>query len=200
MIKDCGDAPNVPTQQGDLHFGRVAFERVHVRERAGIEAGQPGNLLLDDRIGSPRPSRERNHQRRFELVEDIAPNSQRIDDDPLLRQELDVVQPAKCCGIRRRYGRYLRRGRVDGTSREGRARRGCAKRRAMDCNEGRVGRWSLTLLTKIKANGAQGRNRTTDTAIFSRMLYQLSYLGAECWYKSSELPAKPGRPAECRAL
>ena len=29
-----------------------------------------------------------------------------------------------------------------------------------------------------KANGAQGRNRTTDTAIFSRMLYQLSYLGA----------------------
>ena len=28
-------------------------------------------------------------------------------------------------------------------------------------------------------DGAQGRNRTTDTAIFSRMLYQLSYLGAE---------------------
>ena len=28
------------------------------------------------------------------------------------------------------------------------------------------------------AGGAQGRNRTTDTAIFSRMLYQLSYLGA----------------------
>ena len=28
-----------------------------------------------------------------------------------------------------------------------------------------------------KGNGAQGRDRTTDTAIFSRMLYQLSYLG-----------------------
>ena len=26
-------------------------------------------------------------------------------------------------------------------------------------------------------NGAQGWNRTSDTAIFSRMLYQLSYLG-----------------------
>ena len=26
-------------------------------------------------------------------------------------------------------------------------------------------------------DGAQGRNRTTDTAIFSRMLYHLSYLG-----------------------
>ena len=28
-----------------------------------------------------------------------------------------------------------------------------------------------------RGDGAQGRNRTTDTAIFSRMLYQLSYLG-----------------------
>ena len=28
-----------------------------------------------------------------------------------------------------------------------------------------------------RMNGAQGRNRTTDTAIFSRMHYQLSYLG-----------------------
>ncbi len=26
-------------------------------------------------------------------------------------------------------------------------------------------------------DGAQGRSRTADTAIFSRMLYQLSYLG-----------------------
>ena len=29
----------------------------------------------------------------------------------------------------------------------------------------------------VVLNGAQGRDRTTDTAIFSRMLYQLSYLG-----------------------
>ena len=29
----------------------------------------------------------------------------------------------------------------------------------------------------ILKNGAQSRNRTSDTAIFSRMLYQLSYLG-----------------------
>jgi hypothetical protein len=29
----------------------------------------------------------------------------------------------------------------------------------------------------LAPNGAQGRDRTTDTAIFSRMLYQLSYLG-----------------------
>src|SRR5579864_4941847 len=34
------------------------------------------------------------------------------------------------------------------------------------------------------AHGAQGRDRTTDTAIFSRMLYQLSYLG---------VPQKPER-------
>ena len=30
----------------------------------------------------------------------------------------------------------------------------------------------------LEGDGAQGRDRTTDTAIFSRMLYQLSYLGA----------------------
>ena len=35
----------------------------------------------------------------------------------------------------------------------------------------------LLYLTVKRRNGAQGRNRTTDTAIFSRMLYQLSYLG-----------------------
>ena len=28
-----------------------------------------------------------------------------------------------------------------------------------------------------KVGGAQGRDRTADTAIFNRMLYQLSYLG-----------------------
>ena len=32
-------------------------------------------------------------------------------------------------------------------------------------------------MRRERGNGAQGRNRTTDTAIFSRMLYQLSYLG-----------------------
>ncbi len=43
-----------------------------------------------------------------------------------------------------------------------------------------------------KENGAQGRNRTTDTAIFSRMLYKLSYLGAPgasrrpCWWGDIE--------------
>jgi hypothetical protein len=34
--------------------------------------------------------------------------------------------------------------------------------------------------------GAQGRNRTTDTMIFSHVLYQLSYLGI------------PGRPLKNR--
>ncbi len=34
-------------------------------------------------------------------------------------------------------------------------------------------------------NGAQDWNRTSDTAIFNRMLYQLSYLGAGDWPKRS---------------
>jgi hypothetical protein len=33
------------------------------------------------------------------------------------------------------------------------------------------------ILDFVAIIGAQGRDRTTDTAIFSRMLYQLSYLG-----------------------
>jgi hypothetical protein len=40
--------------------------------------------------------------------------------------------------------------------------------------------------------GAQGRNRTTDTVIFSHVLYQLSYLGAD--------PLQQGGGAERGAL
>ena len=38
----------------------------------------------------------------------------------------------------------------------------------------------------MRSYGAQGRNRTTDTVIFSHVLYQLSYLGAvrRTWRKS----------------
>jgi hypothetical protein len=43
----------------------------------------------------------------------------------------------------------------------------------------------------MRMSGAQGRNRTTDTVIFSHVLYQLSYLGAG--------PAGPGAGRE-RAL
>jgi hypothetical protein len=40
---------------------------------------------------------------------------------------------------------------------------------------------ALSAATNIdeRENGAQGRDRTTDTVIFSHVLYQLSYLGAE---------------------
>src|SRR5579864_7717274 len=42
-----------------------------------------------------------------------------------------------------------------------------------------------------RSDGAQGRDRTTDTAIFSRMLYQLSYLG---------IPVKPATQLEGAAV
>jgi hypothetical protein len=58
-----------------------------------------------------------------------------------------------------------------------------------------------------KMLGAQGRNRTTDTAIFSRMLYQLSYLGMSRsrWYGPASRrvivgpkgPVYSLRPASC---
>jgi hypothetical protein len=36
---------------------------------------------------------------------------------------------------------------------------------------------SISALAENLKNGAQGRNRTTDTCIFSAVLYRLSYLG-----------------------
>jgi hypothetical protein len=38
-------------------------------------------------------------------------------------------------------------------------------------------------------NGAQGRNRTTDTVIFSHVLYQLSYLGLHLGVSMRQSPA-----------
>ena len=49
----------------------------------------------------------------------------------------------------------------------------------------------------IDSNGAQGRNRTTDTAIFSRMLYQLSYLGAAGAASSGEAAVIEERHSHC---
>jgi hypothetical protein len=51
-----------------------------------------------------------------------------------------------------------------------------------------AGRRDLVLFQKLaRKNGAQSRNRTSDTAIFSRMLYQLSYLGPDGAKASSEV-------------
>ncbi len=50
-----------------------------------------------------------------------------------------------------------------------------------------------------RGNGAQGRNRTSDTAIFSRMLYQLSYLGPCAARRPPERGreiAEPARPVQ----
>ena len=38
------------------------------------------------------------------------------------------------------------------------------------------------MIKAIRRNGAQGRIRTTDTRIFSPLLYQLSYLGTGLLY------------------
>ena len=44
-------------------------------------------------------------------------------------------------------------------------------------------------------DGAEGRNRTADTTIFSRMLYRLSYLGTEakCILRGRAVPVKTSR-------
>ena len=41
--------------------------------------------------------------------------------------------------------------------------------------------WKRKVDLDCSVNGAQGRDRTTDTVIFSHVLYQLSYLGPKIW-------------------
>ena len=43
----------------------------------------------------------------------------------------------------------------------------------------------------LAADGAQGRNRTADTGIFSPLLYQLSYLGDNPGIGGTARPGKP---------
>src|SRR5210317_1756951 len=54
-----------------------------------------------------------------------------------------------------------------------------------------------TTFTQIRLdNGGQGRNRTTDTRIFSPLLYQLSYLANRVAVREPLLQKRPGiRPA-----
>src|SRR3954471_11978684 len=66
---------------------------------------------------------------------------------------------------------------------------------------------TISFQTGARSDGAQGRDRTTDTAIFSRMLYQLSYLGTSSPHGSWErgfivrpaCPVHHGSPWLCAA-
>ena len=53
-----------------------------------------------------------------------------------------------------------------------------------DITQRAVCRVVVTITNLLKNNGAQGRDRTTDTVIFSHVLYQLSYLGAHSGRRS----------------
>ena len=69
--------------------------------------------------------------------------------------------------------------------------RGNRRFRELDRSRTELAQLDQCQISSETGNGAQGRNRTTDTAIFSRMLYQLSYLGG-----SSE--ADPEGPTAAR--
>ena len=99
MAEDFRDLPDLAVEQRKLHLGGVALEGVHVGDGFRIERGKTRNLFLDDRIGTPGLPGEGDDQRRFELVEIIAPDAQRIDDHALLRKEFDVIQPAEGSGV-----------------------------------------------------------------------------------------------------
>ena len=99
MAEDFGDVADLAVEQRELHLGRVTFQGVHAGEGFRVERGERRNLLPDDRLGAARLSGEGDDQRRFELVEVVAPDAERIDDRPLLSQEFDVVQPAEGGGV-----------------------------------------------------------------------------------------------------
>ena len=78
------------------------------------------------------------------------------------------TEQAECQERARRYGSEISSARRDASAGSGQV---CTEL------EGRFQLRRSLAMPGGQANGAQGRNRTTDTAIFSRMLYQLSYLG-----------------------
>ena len=76
------------------------------------------------------------------------------------------------------------------------------KRRARECTCGpesrRIPPTMRLCLCKLWNSGAQGRDRTTDTVIFSHVLYQLSYLGAQSGRRASAANGSPSRrPRRC---
>ena len=92
----------------------------------------------------------------------------------LMDSEGGIDEPPQCSAVVRRKSQE-KAGHVAETGHPLRQRRNAQRRDVL-----------------MSRNGAQGRNRTTDTAIFNRMLYQLSYLGAG--------PAGTGGEAERGAL
>ena len=54
----------------------------------------------------------------------------------------------------------------------------------------------MKLIDIYYKSGAQGRNRTTDTMIFSHVLYQLSYLGTGAAVRAGAEVSPTRRAAE----
>jgi hypothetical protein len=52
----------------------------------------------------------------------------------------------------------------------------------------------------LKLRGAEGRNRTTDTRIFSPLLYRLSYLGTGIKGHNNDSPGSCQRISVCNRL
>ena len=58
------------------------------------------------------------------------------------------------------------------------------------CRSGRGPRRAFQEKLHARPAGAEGQNRTGDTAVFSRVLYQLSYLGARAMVLKGPIPVK----------
>ena len=84
--EDFGHFPNVPVEEGDLHFSGVGFKACMLATVSGLSAVRP-ETCSDYRVGTSCCPVKAITSDDFELVEIIASNAQRIDDHALLRKE-----------------------------------------------------------------------------------------------------------------
>lgn len=166
------------------------YERVFVAEwpvqgiETGPEAKMPAPPWTSDRATSARASPGRSNPARRGPVTETPSRAKPRRDRDHAETEID---PHRFC---------IRKNRI----RKNRPSPKAAGRRGgfvFPEVRSRACRRSVRNLEEKGKDGAQGRNRTTDTAIFSRVLYQLSYLGQQLGDAqrrgSAFLSAAPGR-------
>ncbi len=78
-----------------LHLNRVSLELVHGLERRFAPFGDLFRLLGDHLGRFARLPREASHQRCLKLIDMALAHPERVNDDPILRQEFDEIRTAE---------------------------------------------------------------------------------------------------------
>ncbi len=78
-----------------LHLYRIQFQLVHGLNGLPAVAHEAAGLAGDNLRGLPGTAREADHQRGFQLAADGIGHSHRIDDHPVVTQELYEIDAAE---------------------------------------------------------------------------------------------------------